>query len=297
MYKISLTIIALWTLSFNVLAQSDVSKARWKSKEIVIDGNDREWTKPLNFYDDKTGLLFAICNDNRFLYFAFTCNDEMKMRKIMSAGWSVELSSKEKNKKFNAILTFPAVKMAGMGKKRSDYQFEKKVAGNPFIEAYRSQLQTITIKGFQTNQTELRLNDRNPSAERIDIAVGADSAQNIVYEIAIPLKELMIENSVQLNELITLNVAVNSLDRPSSGGGRSGRGGERSGGEMSDMDGGGMAGGMGGGRSGGGRGGMGGGRPGGMSRGGGGYSGNSQGDRSGLFERASFKQKFLLVKE
>jgi len=282
MYKISLILIVLWTLSFNVLAQSDVSKARWKSKEIVIDGNDREWTKPLNFYDDKTGLLFAICNDNRFLYFAFTCNDEMKMRRLMSAGWSIDLSSKEKNKKFSSTLTFPAIKMEGMGKKRSDYQFEKKVMGNPFITAYQSQLKSVALSGFLSNQTELQLIDRHPSAEQIDIAVGADSLQNIVYEIAIPLKELMVENSVQLDELITLNVVVNAMDRSASRGSDS-EDRSRSGGEMSEMDGGGMGGGMGGGR-------------GGMSRGGG-YGGNSSGDRSGLTERASFKQKFTLTKD
>ncbi|MCX6237001.1 MAG: hypothetical protein NTY07_05470, partial [Bacteroidia bacterium] len=237
-------------------------------------------------------LLFAICNDNRFLYFAFSCNNELKMRKLMSAGWSVELSSKEKNKKFNATVTFPGIKMMGMGNRRPGSQFEKKPVGNPLIKAYQSQLTVLKTKGFMSNQGELKINDRNG----IDIAVGADSTQNIVCEIAIPLKELMAENLVQLDELITLNVAVNALERPSSGGGQSGRGGGRSGGGMSEMSGGGMGGGMGGGRSGGGRGGMGGGRSGGMSRGGGGYSGNSSGDISGLFERVSFKQKFTLAK-
>ena len=282
MHKISWTLVALLALTLNGLAQSDVSRARWKSNEIVIDGNDREWTKPLNFYDDKSGLLFAICNDQRNVYFAFTVNDEMKMRKLMSAGWSVELSSKEKDRKFNATLTFPGVKIAGMGK-RPGSEFEKKVAGNPVIDSYRLQLQSIAVKGFLSNQTELKLNDKNG----IDIAIGTDSSRFIVYEIAIPLKELMAGNSLQLDELITLNVSVNAMDRPAGStdrGGRAGRGGgSRS--ELSDM---------GGGRSGGGRGGMGGGRPGGMLREGS-YSGS--GDRSGQFERASFKQKFTLSKD
>lgn len=272
MNRIGLMVFAFLALSIPVLAQSDVSKARWKTNEITIDGNDREWTKPLNFFENNTGLLFAICNDSRYIYFDFTCNDEIKMRKLISAGWSVELSSNEKNKKFKATLTFPAIEMAGMGYKRDDNQFEKRVTGNPFLAAYQSQLQTIAIRGFQSNQSELRLKDRNG----IDIAVGADSAQNIVYEFAIPLNELMVENSCQLNELITLNVTVNALDRTSSGRGQSGRGSDRSGEEMSEM---------------------GGGRHGGGMRQGGGYSENSFGDRSSLFERASFKQKFTLVKE
>ncbi|MEI6143819.1 MAG: hypothetical protein WCP85_31360 [Mariniphaga sp.] len=279
MLKFSCGLIAIIALSFNGLAQSDVSKARWNSKQITIDGNDREWVKPLNFYDDKTGLLFAISNDNQNLYLAFSCNNEFKMRKLMNAGWSVELSSKEKNRKFNTMLTFPSVKMEGVGQNRPGNQFEKKLPGNPAITSYSTQIKTIAIKGFQSNQTEIKLRDHNG----IDIAVGYDSLQNLVCEIAIPVKELMAENSVQLNELITMSVTVNAMERPNSGGGQSGRSGGRESSQMSEMGGGQHGGGMGGGRSGGG-----------MRQGGG--QGGTPSDRSGLFERASFKQKFVLTK-
>lgn len=290
MKKISLVLVAMIALFMNGRAQGDVSKARWKQKEIVIDGNDKEWTKPLNFYDDKSGILFAICNDNRNVYFAFSCNDGMKMYKMMTSGWSVELSSKEKNKKFNATITFPAIKTIG-SEKRAGSQFEKKSEGNPLVKAYKLQLQSVVTKGFISNQGELKLNNPNRSTEQIDIAVGTDTLRALVYEIAIPLKELMTENSVQLDELITLNVAVNAMNHPSSGRSQAGRGGDMSEGGMSEM------GGMGGGRGGmgGGRGGMGGGR-GGMRGGGGGYGGGGSYDRSGMFDRASFKQKFTLTK-
>lgn len=288
MHKIVVAIVLILSLTLHLQAQSDVSKSRWKSKEIVIDGDDHEWQKPLNFYDDKSGLLFAISNDQQNVYFAFTVNDEMKMRKLMGAGWSVELSSKEKNRKFNATLSFPAVKISGMGK-RPGSEFEKKVAGNPFIDAYRLQIQSVAAKGFLSNQTELKLNDR----KGIDIAIGADSAKFIVYEIAIPLKELMSENNIQLAELITLNVSVNALERPSAGAGQSARSGGRSRGGMSEMGGGRQGGGMGGGRSGG-R--MGGGGQGGGMQHEGGNGGNVPGDRSALFEKVSFKQKFTLSK-
>ena len=110
-----LVLIAFIAISLNLSAQSDVSQARWKTKEIVIDGNNNEWTKPLNFYDDKSGLMFAICNDTQNLYLCFTVNDEFKMRKLMSAGWSITLSSNEKKKKFTSDLTFPAVNVMGLG--------------------------------------------------------------------------------------------------------------------------------------------------------------------------------------
>ena len=280
MKKISLVLIALIALFLNGRAQGDVSKARWKQKEIVIDGNDKEWTKPLNFYDDKSGILFAICNDNKNVYFAFSCSDELKMYKMMTSGWSFELSSKEKNKKFSSTITFPALKTIG-SMKRAGSQFEKKSEGNPLVKTYKQQLQSVVTKGFISNQAELKLNNQHQSAQQIDIAVGTDSLRALVYEIAIPLKELMAENQVQLDELITLNIAVNAMDHPSAGRGQAGRGGEMSDGDMSEM--------------GGGHGGMGGGR-GGMHEGGGSYGGGGAYDQSGMFERASFKQKFTLTK-
>ncbi|HZK95103.1 MAG TPA: hypothetical protein VFC67_12915 [Prolixibacteraceae bacterium] len=278
MHKISWTLFALLALNLSGWTQSDVSKARVKSNEIVVDGNDREWTKPLNFYDDKSGLLFAICNDKKNLYFAFTVNDEMKMRRLMSSGWSLEISSKEKGRKFNATLNFPGVNMTGM-QRRPGAQFEKKVAGNPLIDSYRLQLQSVAVKGFQSNKSTLQLNDHNG----IDIAIGVGSTPYIIYEMAIPFTELMASHLTQLDELITLSVSVNAFARPAVGSGdREGhdrRGGGGSRGEMSGM--------------GGGRGGMGGGRQGGMSRSSGGYSG----ERSSSFEKISFKQKFTLTKE
>ena len=265
-----------------VMAQSDVSPARWKSKDIIIDGVANDWVKPLNFYDDQTGLNFAICNDQRTLYFIFTCPDEMKMRRVMSAGWTLQLISKGKQSKFKASLLFPLTKINWMGDRRDRDPLEKKIVADPLITTYKSQITSIEAKGFGSNQHELMLNDRNG----INIAIGADSLQHIVYEMAIPLKELFTSGEFQPNEVVTLNITVNAMERaPTDSGAAEGfgeRGGRSGGGGSIGRSGGGRS--MGGGRSGGG-----------MSRGGG-SRGMGSGQRSGLFEKASFKQKFTLVR-
>ena len=101
MKTFSLVCLVFFALSFRAQAQSDVSKSRWNSGVISIDGNDKEWAKPLNFYDDKSGLFYAISNDNHNLYLVFSVSDPMKMRKLMRSGWSIELSSKEKKKEIH----------------------------------------------------------------------------------------------------------------------------------------------------------------------------------------------------
>ena len=277
--NIFLICIVSTSFSLKLSSQGDVSKARWISSKITIDGNDKEWTQPLNFYDDNSGLMFAIGNDREDLFLCFTGNDELKMKKLMSAGWSIELSSKEKQKKFKSDLNFPGVNV--MGFRRSENNFEKKPANN-LIKIYQLQLTTVLAKGFKSNISELTLNNKNG----INIGIGADSIQHVVYEIAIPLKELFNSDLIRLDELITLNVTVNALERPSSGGGfsggHSGMGGRRPGGGMAGMSEGrrseGMQGGMGGYRSGGE-----------MAHQG------SPGNRGALFEKVSFKQKFTLT--
>ena len=291
MKQFSLTFLALIALTFSLSAQSDVSRSRWKTQDIRVDGNDKEWGKPLNFYDSGSGLLYAISNDDQNLYMVFSVNDQMKMRKLIRSGWTIELSSKEKKRKFKSTLSFPGVQLMGKNFQRGNNEMENRAEGNLMIKDYESQIPDLTLKGFLSGQSELKLNDRKD----IQVAIGADSEQNLIYEMAIPLKDLMTEKLVKKDKLITLNVNVNAMTKPGGGGGSYGGG--RSGGGGGRMGGGGMSGG-GGGRMGGGMSGGGGGRMGGGGgrMGGGGPGGYSSGDRSSQPEKASFKQKFVLVR-
>ena len=277
MKYILLISIMLILFSSNLSAQADVSKARRITSGIVIDGNDKEWTQPLNFYDDASGIMFAIGNDNERLYLCFTGNDEFKLKKMMSSGWSIVLSSKEKNKKFKAELLFPAINV--MGVKRGGENFEKKSTEDNLISFYRLQLRSVAAKGFKSGIGEVALN----SNTGINIAVGSDSIRHVVYEIAIPLSEISITELSHTEELLTLNVNINALERPSGGGG-----GDRSGGHS----------GMGGGMPGGGMSGMGGGHGGGHgggAHGGGMYHQGESGGMNNVLEKVSFKQKFTLA--
>lgn len=287
MRKLYLALAGTIVLAGHVSAQSDVTRARWKSAAIAIDGNDGEWKKPLNLYDDKSGILYAIANDQKMLYLDFTVGDRMKMRKMMTSGWSVDLLSKEKGKKLKASLIFPAVKLMDVRDRRNPGQKNGESRDNSAVQSYEMMLRSVELKGFRSNRTETSLR----SKDGVDIAVGQNDEQQLVCEIAIPLQELFAENTIRLNELITLEVNVNAATRPSGNGG-AGRE-QFGGGEMGGRMGGGMRGG--GGRMGGGMSGFGGGGEmrGGME--GGSRGGEGMSDRSAMFEKASFKQKFKLT--
>ncbi len=274
MNKILLITTTFFSIATTLSAQEDVSQAKWQSTPIVIDGHDAEWNPPFNLFDNKSGLIFTITNDNKNLYLCFTENEELKAEKIMKAGWSIELSSSEKKRKFNAIISFPKIEDPNINM-HADFKNQ--------VSYYKMDLAVIKTKGFLSNNGDMPLITK----DGISIGIGSENDQKVIYEIAIPIKNLIEEDKLQLNELITLDVTVNALDKPggqsgaSEGAARSGFGG-------------------GGGRMGGGGGRMGGGGGGGRRGGGGGGSSarsdNTANDRTAIFDKVSFKQKFRLTK-
>jgi hypothetical protein len=267
MKKILLGTALLSVLSLS--AQEDVSSAKWQSNTIIVDGNDNEWEQPFGLFDNKSGLVFTLTNDNKNIYLCFTDKEAIKAEKMMKAGWTLEISSSEKKRKFDAAISFPKI---------DDPNINMRAEFKNQVSVYKMDMAAVKTKGFLAGNGDIPLNNK----EGINIGIGIDSAEKIVYEIAIPIKDLMEEDKLQLNELITLDITVNALSKPegsSTGGGNATRGFAGGGGRM--------GGGMGGGRMGGGGG-----------RRGGGASverDNGASDRSSLYEKVSFKQKFRLV--
>ena len=262
-----LVLAALFIFVYNQMVsaqEEDVSQAKWQKNKIVIDGDDNEWNPPFNLFDNTSGMVFTISNDKKNLYLCFTENEELKAEKLMKAGWSFELSSSEKKRKFNVSVAFPKIEDQNI-KMRADYTNQ--------VGYYKMDLATIKTKGFVSNNGDIPLMNK----EGVNIGIGSSGEQKIIYEIAIPIHELMSEDKLELNELITLDVTINALDKPAggqpSGGGKGGYsgGGGRSGGSH-----------MGGGGRGGGR---------------GASSQNTTvaNDRNAIFDKVSFKQKFRLT--
>jgi hypothetical protein len=260
----------------------------------VIDGQSNEWEQPLNFYDDKTKLLFAIANDSSNIYFCFESKDPLNQMKLMRAGMKVTLSLKGKTK-HNASVEFPlpqsqqvaennnAENNAMQNTKDNDntsYQHQDHDS-EYFRKNFILNHLMMDAEGFASGNGIVPV--KNPSG--INAAINWDSSSDLVYELAIPVKEFFGDGYTAKNatDEITLNVEVNALKQTSSPG-------ENSGG--SDYHGSGRYGS--GTRSGGYRGGTGGGEGhGGMHSGGRQWSDE---DRTSLGVKTSFKQKFILSK-
>ncbi len=319
MKKLSFIILALLMVQGNLMAGGIIPVSRWKTHPILIDGNDSDWEKPVNFYDAKTGLFFAIRNDSTTLYLNFTATDQQKIQSLINGGLTLGFATKNKKSKTKASLVFGPSRggrgmrnRMGMDEKlnlgsrntpdRENRQPKQQgdempdASAQPFsdnrlVMDYSHNLRSFNAKGFIFTHDEVSMQNTTGVVVRI----GQSDPAGLLYEVAIPLNELYEEESVKLNELINMTIVANS-----SGQSEGEAGTRQQGGGPGAMPGGGQGmsgGGPGGGMPGGGMpgGGMGGGMPG----GGGMSKGSTNGERpegsGSSSEKVIFKQKFRLT--
>lgn len=202
MFKIICFAAALF-ITGTIHAQDNTTTAIWPTEKPAIDGLINDWPTPFNLYDGSTGVLFAIANDSQYLYICVTGADEFKLSKMMRTGWQIALTGKEKSKKVAAEINFPVLHEDATHTDNADGYKTRNF--KTLVTLYRSQFSTVQTKGFLTQNGIINVT----GISGIKIQTGVDSAQGLVYEIAVPLTELFDPKLIQLNEQLTLGISVN----------------------------------------------------------------------------------------
>ena len=253
----------------------------WQTKKVTIDGKLSEWSNPLRFYDQETGISYNITNDHNNLYFVCSISNDFLQTKILRSGLEFLIDTLGK-KSFNVGIKYP-IGNVSVTDIKPDYQQTKDRQGErPDRSAYKlkllAQATEIQLTGFKQHLGKIiPLSAINNSG--IFAAIDFDKNGIMNYEAVIPFSAFYRDNLVpsDSNRIFNFQIKINPVPGSNSG---SGNGeGSRGGG----MRGGGMCGG--GGMRGGGMGGGGGMRGGGM--GGGGMRGGGMGGGGNSYQRNS----------
>jgi len=238
----------------------------WQTQPVTADGNAKEWSVPLNYFDGDAKLQYTISNDMQNIYVCIKVADEKAQMKFIRAGVELWIDTTGKNKKQIGVL-FPLSKGEhfqrkksedGGGRSEGDHE-----SGGSLKKKFFSEPREMELRGFKPplgGITSLEI--KNP----VSVSINWDSLNTLVYEAVIPFKTFY-KDSLSLRDSVKIfGVNIVAKGFPAPEGGSQGASGGRSGGSMPGGGGMGGAGGMGGGGM---RGGGGGGRGG---RGGGGAS-------------------------
>jgi hypothetical protein len=154
--------------------------------------------------------MFAITNNDSNLYLCFQCPDPVNQDKIMQAGMKVSIIRKGKAK-LNASIEFP-YKKTEKGETNED-TYNQTQHSIPEIKANFLLNNFLTFTdGFATRNGVFHIKD----SAGIQVAMNWDNINTLVYEIAIPLKELFGSqyNPAALTSELTLGVEIFPVTRP-----------------------------------------------------------------------------------
>lgn len=192
-------------LSFS---QDGLIKSTWVSAPVKIDGNAREWKRPLRFYDLNTKLSFAFTNDDKNLYLCFQTPDEMNELKIMHAGMEVSLITRGKHK---ASINFPLEKKGESALPQTEFSINQNFDRMSRRSSFLAQNTMMEVNGFTTRNGMIPIND----SSGINAAINWDSTNKFTYEISIPFKELFGINFTTADILkdISLDIEINAVKK------------------------------------------------------------------------------------
>jgi len=283
----------------------------WQSNKITVDGKMSEWSNPLRFYDQESGINYTISNDHQNLYLCCTIANEQMQMKILRSGIEFSIDTLGE-KKFPVILKYPfstspnqelirnpankqstSIQQNTNAQSENNNESDYNIPPNSSVQLNSNSQPGQSSRGrvdrsamklrLLAEKTEMQLTGFKPPLGKvipmsvqnktgISAAVDFDKTGTMCYEVVIPFSTFYKDRLTPSDTNKVFNYRIKINSASNSGGGQNRGNGSR---------GGGMRGGMGGGMGGGGMRGMGGGgMRGGMGggMGGGGMYGDNGGE-------------------
>lgn len=230
----------------------------WQNKSVTVDGKIPEWSNPLRFYDQETGISYSISNDHYNLYLVCRISNEFLQTKILRSGLEFGIDTLGK-KSFAVSIKYPIglsqqePKSGPQAKSESNERADR----SSFKLRLLAEAREIQLVGFKPVLVKsISLSSQNNTG--ISAAIDFDTRGIMNYEAVIPFStfyknELTPSDSntvfsyrIKVNPVSNSNNSENGNRRDGMRGGGSGmRGGGMRGGGMrvGGMGGGGMRGG------------------------------------------------------
>jgi YD repeat-containing protein len=185
-------------------------------KNIIIDGDIKEWGDSLRYYNTEKQINYAIANDKDNLYVAVRIEDRREQNKILKAGLTFSIDPKGKKKETYSI-TFPLNVAGGtpaLNIKNEDNGQITQQERDELAQERITTLRGIKVEGFKDVEGDMITTSNTYGFKT---AVNYDDAGYLVCEASIPLSFFHI-NDVTKEEW-AFNIKINGIKRPAPGDG------------------------------------------------------------------------------
>jgi hypothetical protein len=184
--------------------QTESTKSiRWQNDTLTIDGDDADWVKPLSYFDEQLALQFAFSNDRDNLYIMASSNNKSTMQRILRAGLTLFINIHGvKQESGSAAISFPTgnrvVKDGKMLNDRLELLQNNHVA--------LTNVEDYSLFGFHQIKIAENYNYGKPNKAGVELAIGINQRQELIYEISVPLLSLL--SASEINSLTRNSIAI-----------------------------------------------------------------------------------------
>jgi len=207
--------------------------ATWQSKPVTVDGLLPEWSNPLRFYDQETGISYSISNDKANLYLVCSVANEFMQTKILRSGLEFGIDTLGK-KSFKVAIKYPIANLSDH-EMRANHEMQSKSDSNikPDRSSFKlkllSEAREIQLVGFKPSLGMI-ISLSPPSNTGILAAINFDVRGIMNYEAVIPFSTFY-KNELtpaDTNKIFNYEIKINPIANSNSG--SNNNGGMRSGG-------------------------------------------------------------------
>lgn len=187
-------VLVLLVFATNVSCAKKVN-VKWQGTEVLVDGDASDWSVPLQFYDSKSKLNYAISNDGGNLYFAFRLTEMDVINQFNFGGITIELDTLP-GKSLSHMLKYPSGgrPMPKMGEDMENPDVDRdniqKLDERPTPPEDMSLMPSfITLKGISTYRKEVTI--ALEELEGVEAAHQFDMDNQVLFcEIKVPFGSL-----------------------------------------------------------------------------------------------------------
>lgn len=222
MVAMSVGLLSACSSSKNSQQPDIVQTVKYQKDSLFANGDDADWVKPLPYYDEKTGLSYAVSNDNENLYILATSKNETTIQRVLRGGLTVLINNHGVKEEVGAAgIVFPTGNRVQKGDKmlndRPELQQNKHVA----LDA----VQDYSLFGFHEIKTPANFDYGKKNADGIELGIGLNTTNELVYEAMVPLSAFL--SRIEIVNLNRKSIAIGfMLDNiPGQSNGRGGGGG------------------------------------------------------------------------
>lgn len=177
-------ILGFQTVTAQKIKGDEQINSKWAADSLKIDGELADWKDSLSFYNEDTRFAFSVSNNNQTLFIAVKSQDSKNLGRIFSRGISFSFNTEGKKKAISTIV-FPVIERGGQANRPAKAPTAAQI--KDLQKKMLSDIKRFNVYGFP-DVRDGAISIQNTYG--ISAAATFDSQENLVIEIAVPLRLL-----------------------------------------------------------------------------------------------------------